>query len=123
VKQDGAVTSAERGSLVTIAVAGSASGNSILPFLVFTRKNYNDYFIPNGPEGSTGSVNKLGWMTEDDFLLFMEHFIKHTRLTNDRLVLLLLDNHQSHLAVNVLYLVKENWVVLLSFPTHTSHKR
>jgi hypothetical protein len=62
-------------------------------------------------------------MTGDDFLLFMEHFIKHTRIAKDRPVLLLLDNHQSHLAVKVLDLAKENGVVLLSFPPHTSHKQ
>jgi hypothetical protein len=61
-------------------------------------------------------------MTGDDFLLFMEKFIKYTRVTKDRPVLHLLDNHQSHLAVKVLDLAKENGVVLLSFPPHTSHK-
>jgi hypothetical protein len=33
-----------------------------------------------------------------------------------------MDNHQSHLAVKVLNITKENGVVLLSFPPHTSHK-
>jgi hypothetical protein len=61
-------------------------------------------------------------MTGDDFLLFMEHFIKHTRVTKERPVLLLLDIHQSHFAVKVLHLAKENGVVLLSFPPHTSNK-
>jgi hypothetical protein len=121
VKQVGAVTSAERGSLVTMAVAVSASGNSILPFIAFPRKKYRDYFITSGPEGSAGSANKSGWMTGNDFV-FMQHFIKHTRVTKDRPVLLLLDNYQSRLAIKVLDLAKENGVVLLSFPPHTSHK-
>jgi hypothetical protein len=85
VKQDGAVTSAERGSLVTMAVAVSASGNSIPPFFVFPRKKYRDYFIASG---NAGSVNKSGWMTGNDFVLF----IKHTRVTKDRPVLRLLDS-------------------------------
>jgi hypothetical protein len=122
VKQDGAMTSAESDSLVTMALDVSGSGNSTPSFFVFPRKNYRCYFIANGPEGSAGSANKSGWMTGDDFLLFMEHFIKHTRVTKDRPMLLLLENHQSHLAVKVFDLAKENWVVLLSFPPHTSHK-
>jgi hypothetical protein len=61
-------------------------------------------------------------MTGNDFVLFMQHFIKHTRVTKDRPVLLLLDNHQSHLAIKVLDLAKENGAVLLTFPPHTSHK-
>jgi hypothetical protein len=92
VEQVGAMTSAERGSLVTMDLAASASENSIPPFFVFPRKNYKGYFITNGPEGSAGSANKSGWMTRDNFLLFMEYFIKHTRATKDRPVLLLLDN-------------------------------
>jgi hypothetical protein len=121
VKQVEAMTTAERVSLVTMTLTVSACGNSIPPFFGFPIKNYRGYFIANGPESSTGSVNMSGWMTGDDFLLFTEHFIKHTRVTKDRPVLLLLDNHQSHLAVNVLDLAKENGVVLLSFPPHTSH--
>ena len=37
-------------------------------------------------------------------------------------VLLVLDNHFSHLNVETLNLVKENGVVMLSFPPHCSHK-
>jgi hypothetical protein len=61
-------------------------------------------------------------MTGNDFVLFMQHFIKHTRVTKDRPVLLLLDNHQSHLVIKVLVLAKENGAVLLSFPPHISRK-
>jgi hypothetical protein len=39
-----------------------------------------------------------------------------------RPVFLHLDNSQSHLSVKVLDLVKEIFIVLLSFPPHTSHK-
>jgi hypothetical protein len=119
VKQDGAVTSAERGSLVTMAVAVSASGNSIPPFFVFPRKKYRDYFIASG---SAGSVNKSRWMTGNDFVLFRQHFIKHTRVTKDRPVLRLLDSHRSHLGIKVLDLAKENGVVLLTLPLHTSYE-
>jgi hypothetical protein len=87
-----------------------------------TVQNYWDYLIENGPEGSTGSANMSGWMTGYDILLFMEHFVKHPRITNDRPVLPLLDKHQSHLAVKVFDLAKEIFIVLLSFPPHTSHK-
>jgi len=45
VKQVGAVTSTEIGSSVNMSVAVTASGNSILPFFIFPRSNYRDYFI------------------------------------------------------------------------------
>jgi len=50
------------------------------------------------------------------------HFIKHTRVTKERPVLLLLDNHCSHLSVDTLNLTKDSGVVMLSFPPHCSHR-
>jgi len=37
-------------------------------------------------------------------------------------VLLLLDNHDSHLSITALDICKENGVTVLSFPPHCSHK-
>lgn len=60
VKQIGAITSGERGTLVTIACAVSAIGNSIPPYFVFPRKNFKRYFLNNAPFGSSGSTNPSG---------------------------------------------------------------
>ncbi|XP_063872672.1 uncharacterized protein LOC135107028 [Scylla paramamosain] len=94
-KQVGSLTSAERGQLVTFCVAVSAIGGSVPPMLIFPRKNH-DNFIRDGPEGSIGACHPSGWMTQDNFLLFMKHFIKHTKATVEKPILLLLDNNQSH---------------------------
>jgi hypothetical protein len=60
-------------------------------------------------------------MTGDDFLLLVEHLIKHTTVKRNEPLLLLLDNHPSHLSVRVLGPAKENGAVLL-FPTaYNSH--
>lgn len=37
-------------------------------------------------------------------------------------VLLLLDNHPSHITISALDYCKENGIVILSFPPHCSHK-
>jgi len=58
-------------------------------------------------------------MTGDNFVLDTKDFIKHTRVTKDKPVLILLDNHQSRLDIKVLDLAEENGVVM-SFPPHTS---
>ncbi|XP_041475762.1 uncharacterized protein LOC121424221 [Lytechinus variegatus] len=122
VKQVGAVTSAERGTLVTVCFAVSASGNSIPPMLVFPRVNFREHFIANGPPGCCGSANPSGWMKEDDFLKFLKHFQEVTRCTKDRPVLLLLDNHESHVALSVINFCRDHGIVLVSFPPHCSHK-
>jgi len=58
-------------------------------------------------------------MTGDNFVMDTQHFIKHTRVTKDEPVLILLDNHQSRLDIKVLDLAEENGVVM-SLPPHTS---
>lgn len=121
-KQVGGLTSAERGQLVTVCVAVNATGSFIPPQFIFPRKRYQHHFIRDAPSGSIGSGNKSGWMTTEEFFQFMKHFIHHVLPSLYRPVLLLLDNHESHLAINTIKLAKDNGVVMLSFPPHCSHK-
>ncbi|KAJ8928692.1 hypothetical protein NQ314_018702 [Rhamnusium bicolor] len=107
----GKLTSAERGTLVTLTVAVSASGNSIPPFFIFPRVNFRDHFIRDGPVGSLGDANPSGWMKEEHFIKFIKHFIHHARCSKERPVLLLLDNHESHLSVPALDISIDNWMV------------
>jgi len=121
-KQVGSIVSAERGTLVTMACAISAIGNNTPPFFVFHRVHYKDHFVANGPPGSNGSANPSGWMQEKDFILFLKHFHNHVKSTTERPVLLLLDNHGSHLSIEGLSFAKYFGIVMLSFPPHYSHK-
>lgn len=122
IKQVGAITSGERGVLVTMALAVSAGGNAMPPMLIFPRKNFKSHMITNAPCGTIGAAHPSGWMTAENFLLFVEHFARLTRCTKEKPVLLILDNHQSHLSIPVLNFCKDNGIVLLSYPPHTSHR-
>ncbi|KAF8784664.1 hypothetical protein HNY73_010314 [Argiope bruennichi] len=53
-KQIGKMTSAERGTLVMLAVAISDIGNKIPPLLIFPRVSFRDHFLNGAPTGSTG---------------------------------------------------------------------
>ncbi|CAI6355275.1 unnamed protein product [Macrosiphum euphorbiae] len=106
-KQVGAITSAERGTLVTMCLAVNAVGNAIPPMFVFARVNYKDHFIRGGKPGCIGTSNKLGWMQGEQFLIFMQHFTKHVRCTPENKVLVLLDNHESHLCLPVIDYCRE----------------
>ena len=68
IKQVGAVTSAERGSLVTVAVAVNAQGGHIPPFFVFPLKRYQDHMIREGPVGCARAGNASGW--KQDFYCY-----------------------------------------------------
>ncbi|KAM3594316.1 uncharacterized protein V6R79_005668 [Siganus canaliculatus] len=97
-------------------------GNNLPPLFIFPRAKYQPFMVNGGPPGCIGTANKSGWMQEEDFLVFLQHFLRHTRATPEAKVILLLDNHASHLSIRGIDFCRENGVVLLSFPPHTSHK-
>ncbi|KZR98163.1 Uncharacterized protein APZ42_006546, partial [Daphnia magna] len=55
-KQIGSITSGERGTLVTVCLAVSATGTSIPPYFVFPRVHFKEYFLNGAPLGSVGSA-------------------------------------------------------------------
>ncbi|KAB0790292.1 hypothetical protein PPYR_15372 [Photinus pyralis] len=121
-RQIGSLTSAERGTLVTMAIAVSAAGNSIPPLFVFPRVHFKDHFLQGAPVGSIGTANPSGWMKNEQFLTFVQHLVTTVKSTKESPILLLLDNHESHLSIPALNYAKDNGVVMLSFPPHCSHK-
>ena len=121
-KQVGSVTSAERGELVTVACAVNATGNAVPPMFIFPRVRFKEYFMNGSPAGSIGHSTKSGWMNEEAFTIFLEHFIRHTNCSIDHPVLLILDNHKSHISLKAVTTAKENGVVMLTLPPHTSHR-
>ena len=107
IKQIGSLVSAERGELVTLCAAISACGQALPPFFVFPRVNYKEYFLRGAPTGSSGSAYRSGWMTEDNFVLFLEHFKKFANPSPENPVLVVLDNHDSHVNYRVLEYAKK----------------
>lgn len=122
-KQVGATVSQERGSLVTLCCGVNAIGNAIPPFFVFPRVNFQSQWLATAPPGSaaTGHPKATGWMTSENFLEFMKHFELHTKPTADHPILLILDNHSSHISIDVLDYAKDHYITILSFPPHCSH--
>jgi len=122
VKQTGHITSAERGTLVTMCACVNALGNAIAPMFIFPRVHFKEYMLNEAPTGSIGTAHPSGWMTKENFFIFMAHFIKQTKCSKEKKVLLLLDNHDSHISIDVVDLCRDNGIVLLTLPPHCSHK-
>ncbi|XP_065683501.1 uncharacterized protein LOC136096322 [Hydra vulgaris] len=114
--------SAERGSLVTMLAFVNAMGNTVPPVFIFPRVNYKDFMICGAPTGSLGLCNKSGWMTSENFLVAMKHFVSHAKPSVEHPVLLLMDNHESHISFETITFAKENSLILLTFPPHCSHR-
>lgn len=118
----GKLEAAERGTMITMALTVNAAGNHLPPFFLFPRKNMQSAFLDNFSSGTAGFANGSGWMCQPEFLRYMRHFIIFAKPSLESPVLLMLDNHQSHLSVEALDIAAANGVYILSFPPHCSHK-
>lgn len=122
IKQLGSVTSGERGQNVTLIAAVNAIGNHLPPMFVFPRVHFKEFMLKGAPVGSKGSANQSGWSNEKLFLDWMDFFIEHVRPSKEQPILLILDNHESHVSVAVTKKARLSGIHMLTFPPHTSHR-
>lgn len=121
-KQVGSLTSAERGSLVTVVTCMSAGGTFVPPLLIFPRKNMSALLEKNAPPGSIVTCHPSGWIQSNIFTQWFRHFISKVKPSIDDPVLLILDGHYTHTRnIEVIDLARENGVNILCLPPHTTH--
>ena len=121
-KHVGAITSGERGELVTMVDTVNAEGNALPPLFIFTRAKYHNHFIRGSPPGSIGQTTRSGWINEDVVVKYLQHIIRHTRCSLERKILLILDNHELHTSLQAIDLAKSNGIVMVTIPPHASHQ-
>lgn len=118
----GKIVSAERGQTITLVCAMSVTGSYVPPVFIFPRKKMKDYLLNNAPVGSIGLVSDSGFINTDLFIEYLRHFKKNVQPTKDNPVLLILDNHSSHLSLVAVNYCRDNGIHLLTLPPHSSHK-
>lgn len=122
-KQVGCLSSAERGVLVTAETCMNAAGNFMPPMFVFPRKRENPVLMDDAPPGSSAVYHETGWITKETFLAWFRNFVVFSNPGPQKPVLLILDGHSSHTkSLELINLARENNVVLLTFPPHTTHR-
>lgn len=97
-------------------------GSFITPFFIFKRKKNIARLLDGAPPGSQASVTDSGWINGEKFFDWLRYFVEQVRPSPEKKVLLLLDNHESHKFYPALEYARENNVILLSFPPHTTHR-
>ena len=122
MKNVGAITSAERGELVTAIYAVCVAGYALPPMLIFPRVNCQEHFIRGAPVGTIGKATRSGWINESAFLDFLDHVGDLTCSSRENKILVLLDNHETHISLSVIDKAREKGIVLLTIPPETSHK-
>jgi hypothetical protein len=121
-KRVGSITSWERGKNVTVICTVSANGNFIPPMFIFPCQSMSPLLEKDGPPCAIYHCPKSGWTNEDLFVVWLKNFARHTRSSIENPVLLILDNHSSHCTLEAYKYCRENGIVVVSIPLHTSHK-
>ncbi len=71
----------------------------------------------NGCPGVLYTCSVNGWTNEALFLVWL-HFTKHATPSKEEPVLLILDNHGSHLTLEAYNFCHDNNIAMLSLPSH-----
>ena len=75
-RQIGGIVSNERGESSTCVVAVSATGNYVPPMVIYRRKRMKEELGTGGPAGAVYTCQEKGWMSNEGFCTWLEHFIK-----------------------------------------------
>lgn len=81
-------------------------------------------FLDRGPVGAIARATKTGWINEELFFEWFQHFLAQVQpKSRQRPTLLLADGHASHTKnLALIEKARENNVILLIFPSHCTHK-
>ncbi|XP_023311994.1 uncharacterized protein LOC111692299 [Anoplophora glabripennis] len=122
LKQVGQVTSGERGQLVTMCCFINAAGNTVPPAYIFPRQRHLEIIGRSAPTNSLILGHSSGWMTTENFIKVFNHFVEHARCSKEKPAVLFLDNHDSHVSIEVINAARNSGVHLITFPPHSSHR-
>lgn len=120
----GSLTSAEKGRTITVICCVNGIGTFIPPMMIFPRVRMKPELIDKAPNGSIGVATKSGWVNEEAFLKWFNHFLHFVQpKTRDQPVILIMDGHSSHTKnLTLVETAKAQNVVLISLPSHSTHR-
>jgi len=90
------VQTAERGTTIAAVCAMNPNGNFVPPVFPFVRKRMVESLI-NGAFKIT-RVSYFQWMDTITFVKWLQHFQKYVNFSNERKILLILDNRSRHIS-------------------------
>lgn len=106
----------------SLAVAVSAAGFVVPPFFIVKGQRTPPDYLAAAPVHSAMAMAKKGMMTEEVFEMWVRHFIERIEKRDEKhWCLLLLDGHHSHtMNPEVLKLLYDNRIYVVSLPSHTT---
>ena len=109
---------------VTVIQGVGALGFCVPPFIVVSGKYHLSTWYQNDAISRDWRIatSPNGWTTNEIGLDWIRHFNEHTKSrTSGAFRLLVLDGHESHLSVDFELYCKDNKIITLCMPAHSSH--
>jgi hypothetical protein len=109
---------------VTVIQGINSQGWAIPPFIIVAGQYHLSAWYEDStlPHDWVIATTDNGWTTNEKGLEWIQHFDKHSRLrTSGTYRLLILDGHESHHSTDFELFCKENKIITLCMPAHSSH--
>lgn len=109
---------------ITVIQGVGSDGYTIPPYIIVAGKKHLSSWYENNPlpPSTVIAVTKNGWTTNERGLDWVKHFDQHTKSrTRGVFRLLVLDGHESHHSTDFELYCKENSIITLCMPAHSSH--
>jgi hypothetical protein len=105
---------------ITLNLAISAAGKTCAPLLIFSKNLPRNDFSDGIPDDWSFSTTKSGYINSEIFLSwFRDCFVK--QCGRSRPILVVMDNHSTHLNTDVIDLANKEQIELLCLPAHSTH--
>lgn len=117
------VTSGPGKENITVLFAANAAGEKLPPLIVFKGKNvWDSWMAPTstGFDDITYAATKNGWMEAEVFTnYFTRNFLRN--IHSKRPAVLIYDGHASHVGLPLVQKARDEGIIILKLPPHTSH--
>jgi len=106
---------------ISICPTISAAGTYIPPLLIYKGVKVIEGLLsgPSVPSGTVAAFTNTGYMHENIFRMYIEHF--NQSIPPSRPVLLMLDGHSSHIDLVSINFCRDNNILLYVLPSNTTH--
>jgi hypothetical protein len=106
---------------ISVCPTISAARTYSLPLLIYKGINVIGGLLsgPSVPSGTVAGFTKTGYMHENLFRMYIEHFARS--IPPVRPVLLMLDGHSSHIDLISINFCRDNDILLYVLPSNTTH--
>ena len=67
------------------------------------------------PADAKGIATGSGWMTSEAFVKYLQHVVTHSRPSMDDPILMILDDHASHIGLQAVQFCRDNGIIRAGF--------